>query len=105
VIDVDTIPATEQPEVIPEQSSLGRLRRRTGRGGLHMVWWIIMLAFVLFFAVPILWLVLATTKSEHDLTTWGSLRFGSLGLLRQAWDLIWGFQSGALKSWLENSLT
>jgi multiple sugar transport system permease protein len=69
-----------------------------------MVWWIIMLAFVLFFAVPILWLVLATTKSEHDLTTWGSLRFGSFGLLRQAWDHIWGFQSGALKSWLENSL-
>lgn len=94
---------SESPE-LPHRTFAARLRQRSSRGSLSLAWWITMLAFVLFFAVPILWLVLATTKSEQQMVTWGSLRFGSIGELRQAWDRIWGFQDGALRSWLENSL-
>jgi multiple sugar transport system permease protein len=104
VIDLDAIPDAEETRPVPDRESRARFGRRSRHGVFRLVWWLVMLSFVFFFAVPILWLVLAPTKSEHDLIFWSSLRFGSFSLIRESWDKIWHFQGGALKSWFENSL-
>ncbi|MGI5240206.1 carbohydrate ABC transporter permease [Dactylosporangium sp. CA-139066] len=59
--------------------------------------------FVLFFAIPIVWLLLATTKSAHGLIVDNPFRPGSLGDLAANWRQLFGFQDGAVTSWLANS--
>ncbi|HTI22642.1 MAG TPA: carbohydrate ABC transporter permease [Kutzneria sp.] len=59
--------------------------------------------FVLFFAIPIVWLLLATTKSAHGLIVDNPFRPGSLGDLAANWRQLFDFQDGAVTSWLGNS--
>src|SRR4051812_12316918 len=64
---------------------------------------VVVAGFVLFFVVPIVWLLLATTKSAHELTTASPLALGSPGGLRANWDQLFGFQDGAVTAWIGNS--
>ncbi|MFI1993460.1 carbohydrate ABC transporter permease [Actinoplanes sp. NPDC020271] len=59
--------------------------------------------FVLFFAVPLVWLLLATTKTMRDLTVGNPFSFGSLGDLATNVDQLFAFQDGAVTSWIGNS--
>lgn len=59
--------------------------------------------FVLFFVIPIIWLLLATTKSAHGLIVDNPFRPGSLGGLTANWKQLFGFQDGAVTAWLANS--
>jgi multiple sugar transport system permease protein len=59
--------------------------------------------FVLFFAIPIVWLLLATTRSAHGLITGNPLRPGSLGDLTANWNELFDFQDGAVAGWVVNS--
>ena len=99
--DIDT---QEEVTQVERHHLVSRLRRGSKRGGLRTLWWVIMIAFVLFFAVPVLWLLLATTKTENELIYWGSLRIGSFEHFRQAWDRMFRFEGGVLKAWFGNSL-
>jgi multiple sugar transport system permease protein len=58
----------------------------------------------LFFLIPIVWLLLATTKSEAGLINGNPFSFGSLGQLRANWDRVLAFQDGAVKTWMLNSV-
>lgn len=60
--------------------------------------------FVVFFLLPIAWLLLATTKDSHSLVGGHSLSFGSFGQLGRNWDHLMAFQDGAVKTWMKNSL-
>jgi multiple sugar transport system permease protein len=59
--------------------------------------------FVLFFAIPIAWLLLAAGKSPRDLITTGPFVPGSFGDLAANWDALVGFQGGIFFQWLGNS--
>ena len=59
--------------------------------------------FVLFFIVPIVWLLLATTKSAHGLIVDNPFRPGSVGELTANWKQLFDFQDGAVTTWVANS--
>jgi multiple sugar transport system permease protein len=66
---------------------------------------LVVAVFVLFFAVPIVWLLLATTKSAHGLVTDNAFRPGSPGDLSANWDQLFSLQDGAVTGWIANSAT
>ncbi|WFE34662.1 carbohydrate ABC transporter permease [Micromonospora sp. WMMD975] len=72
---------------------------RAGRAVLGAV----VTVFVLFFVVPIVWLLVATTKSARDLVGTDPFRPGSLGDLSDNWHQLFGFQDGAVTTWVANS--
>ncbi len=59
--------------------------------------------FVLFFIVPLVWLLLATTKSAHGLIVDTPFRPGSIGDLTANWKQLFDFQDGAVTTWVANS--
>jgi multiple sugar transport system permease protein len=64
----------------------------------------ILTAFAVFFAVPILWLILAPTKSDGALVTSSPLSFGSFHQVALAWKHLDAFSSHIFRRWIENSL-
>ena len=79
--------------------------RRPGVSGWsgRVITTVVVAIFVLFFIVPIVWLLLATTKSARDLTVGSPFSFGTLGDLSTNWDQLFGFQDGAVTTWVGNS--
>jgi multiple sugar transport system permease protein len=61
-------------------------------------------AFAVFFLVPVLWLILAPTKSDHALVTHGPLSFGSLHQVSLAWKHLDAFSDHIYRTWIGNSL-
>ena len=67
----------------------------------------IIAVFALFFALPLVWLLLAPTKSTSQLNGRGGelpISFGSFAQLAENWDALVGFQNGIIWTWLGNSL-
>jgi multiple sugar transport system permease protein len=64
---------------------------------------LVLLGFTAFFFVPIIWLLLAPTKTDNQLVYESPLAIGTLGHLARAWHEIFSFQNDVLLSWLENS--
>jgi multiple sugar transport system permease protein len=65
---------------------------------------LILAAFALLFVVPILWLILAPTKTDQALVTKGSLSFGSFHNLARAWSHLDAFSEHIYRGWIANSL-
>jgi multiple sugar transport system permease protein len=66
---------------------------------------LVLTIFVLFFAVPIVWLLLATTKSARGLIESDPFAPGRLGDLSTNWHQLFDFQDGAVTTWVVNSAT
>ena len=64
---------------------------------------LLLLLFLVFFVLPVLWLVLAATKTDDQLVRTNPLSFGSWHALRENWDALTGFQGDAIFMWLRNS--
>jgi len=64
---------------------------------------VIAVFFVLFFVIPIVWLLLASTKSPHDLITTGPFTAGTFSDLSANWHELVTFQDGIVFRWLGNS--
>jgi multiple sugar transport system permease protein len=62
-----------------------------------------MLAFTAFFVVPVLWVLIAPTKTDHQLVYEGPMAFGSFHTFLKTWDQIYAFQGHELLTWLGNS--
>jgi multiple sugar transport system permease protein len=64
-----------------------------------------LLLFVLlvFFVLPVIWLLLAPTKTAADLVNEGPLTFGSLHNVARAWQNLTSFEGGIVFVWLRNS--
>ncbi|MEV0408840.1 carbohydrate ABC transporter permease [Actinoallomurus sp. NPDC050550] len=64
---------------------------------------LVLVAFLLFFFVPVLWLALAATKTDAQLVHGNPLSFGSWSALRHNWDRLTAYQDDAIFLWLRNS--
>jgi multiple sugar transport system permease protein len=65
---------------------------------------LVLLAFAVFFAGPLVWLALASTKSGHQLVTASPFSVGSVHDLRLAWRQLDAFDGHVFRRWLANSL-
>jgi multiple sugar transport system permease protein len=89
-------------------SARGRTGRRASRPAVtglvgRVVWLIVVAGFFIFFALPVVWLILAPTKTDAQLVGAAPLSFGSWHDLRLAWDHVASFESGIIFTWLGNS--
>ena len=66
--------------------------------------WGVLLLFAAYFFVPLLWLVLATSKSAPQLLELRPLAFGSFQRIQDAWQRIIEYQHGEVLQWLFNSI-
>jgi len=64
---------------------------------------VILVVFVLFFAIPIVWLLLAVTKSSKALIVANPFSVGSWSDFVANWNQLFGFQDGAVTLWIGNS--
>lgn len=65
---------------------------------------LVLVVFAVFFAGPLLWLVLAPTKTDYELATEWPFAIGSLGNLARTWTQLDGFADHLFRRWMENSL-
>ena len=86
----------------PDRAARTRWRRTrdTGRNPLAVS---VLLLFAAFFGLPVLWLVLATTKTADQLVNTNPLSFGSWHALKANWDALTRYQDGTVFLWLRNS--
>ncbi len=66
--------------------------------------WAVLLLFAIYFIVPILWLILATSKSAPQLLEMKPLAFGSFERIQEAWQRIIEYQDGEVFLWGWNSI-
>ena len=76
-------------------------RRRVAAG--QVLPGLLLFAFLVFFVLPVIWLLLAATKTDAQLVQDNPLSFGSWHALRENWDALTGFQGDAILLWLRNS--
>jgi multiple sugar transport system permease protein len=65
---------------------------------------VILTAFAAFFIVPVVWLILAPTKTDEALVTSGPFAFGSLHNVALAWEHLDAFSDQIYRAWIGNSL-
>jgi multiple sugar transport system permease protein len=91
----------------PQRSARGHGRSARGQAApralARLVWLIVIAVFFIFFVLPIIWLLLAPTKTDAQLVSGAPLSFGSWHDLRLAWDHVASFESGIIFTWLGNS--
>src|SRR5512142_731923 len=73
----------------------------TGALGFGLRWGILLL-FAAYFFIPLLWLVLATSKSAPQLLELPPLAFGSFQRIQEAWQRIMEYQNGEVLLWAFN---
>lgn len=80
-------------------------RRRVGLTGWsgRTIVTIVVAVFVLFFVIPMIWLLFAVTKSAHGLIVDNPFLPGSFGEFAANWNELFGFQGGAIGTWVGNS--
>jgi multiple sugar transport system permease protein len=64
----------------------------------------ILTVFAIFFVVPLVWLVLAPTKSDAALVGSGPFRFGSFHQVALAWRHLDAFSNHIFRQWIKNSV-
>ena len=65
---------------------------------------LILLAFGIFFGLPLLWLLLAPTKTDVQLSLGFPLSIGSLSKIGQDWQNLLSFDGGVIVQWSINSV-
>jgi multiple sugar transport system permease protein len=63
----------------------------------------ILLAFAAFFFVPILWMILAPTKTDYQLVNKSPFAFGSIGTFAHTFNRVINYQGQLMLTWLKNS--
>ena len=94
-------PAVRSPAVPPRVRP--RRAPRPSRAAGQVLAGLLLLVFVVFFVLPVIWLLLAATKSDPQLVQDNPLSFGSWHQLRVNWDELTSFQGDAILLWLRNS--
>jgi multiple sugar transport system permease protein len=87
----------EMTSVLPPKHSAGR---RSALALRHLV----LLGFAGFFVIPLVWLVLAPTKTDYDLITRSPLALGNLHNVQIAWQNLNAFGNHIYWRWMENSV-
>jgi multiple sugar transport system permease protein len=81
----------------PRRPALTRLSRKNPLAV------VVLLLFVVFFVLPVLWLLLAATKTDDQLVHGNPLSFGSWHALHANWHALTGYQGDTIMLWLRNS--
>ena len=79
-------------------------RLRPASVALTAIWVIMLLAFALLFGLPLLWLLLAPTKTDAQVVNWDPISFGSFANIGTAWSNLMSYNDRELLTWLKNSL-
>ncbi|MGW2960748.1 carbohydrate ABC transporter permease [Streptomyces sp. NPDC001220] len=90
-----TLPTSASP-------TAGRLVR-PGRALSYVVVGILLAALLVFFVLPVVWLLLAPSKTAGEVVRDNPLSFGSFHQVGAAWKHLFAFQDGAMFTWLRNS--
>jgi multiple sugar transport system permease protein len=93
---------TEAPAALSAAGPRARSRRPPRAAG-QLLAGLLLLVFAVFFVLPVIWLLLAATKSDPQLVQDNPLSFGSWHQLRVNWDELTSFQGDAILLWLRNS--
>jgi multiple sugar transport system permease protein len=64
---------------------------------------LVLVLFLVFFVLPVVWLLLAATKTDDQLVHGNPLSFGSWHALADNWTALTSFQDNAIFQWLGNS--
>src|SRR5579862_9338009 len=64
----------------------------------------VLLAFAVFFLVPLCWLLLAPTKTDPQLISWNPLAFGSFAQIGATWSHLLLYNDREILTWAANSL-
>jgi multiple sugar transport system permease protein len=75
-----------------------------GRVLARAVWLAILLTFAVFFIAPVIWLVLAPTKSDQALITSSPFSFGDFQHVALAWRHLDAFSDHVYRRWIGNTL-
>jgi multiple sugar transport system permease protein len=65
---------------------------------------VVLTAFALFFVAPMVWLLLAPTKTDGALVSSGPFSFGSFHQVAEAWKHLDAFSDHLFRKWIANSL-
>jgi multiple sugar transport system permease protein len=87
----------------PAPAAPRQRRRRSPTGGRSTPLTIAMLVAVAYFLLPLVWLVIASTKSNADLFSTFGLWFGHVNLLSNLHD-VFTFQGGIFGVWIRNTV-
>ncbi|MDX3214993.1 carbohydrate ABC transporter permease [Streptomyces sp. ME02-6991-2B] len=83
--------------------SAGRRRPSLSGWSGRSVLGVLLVVFVLFFVIPIVWLLLAVTKSSKALVVANPFSLGSWSDFATNWRQLFDFQDGAVTTWIGNS--
>jgi multiple sugar transport system permease protein len=62
-----------------------------------------LIAVAVFFLIPLVWLLLAPTKTDHSLVADSPFAFGSFAQAIATWHNLYDFEDGAILLWIRNS--
>ncbi len=83
------------------------LKRWIFRTGIDPITWLVRLAIVVilgvFYILPLIWLLVAPTKTNQQLVDLPPLAIGSLSYVGKAWGYLMQFLNGVLTRWIFNS--
>ncbi|MEU9364203.1 carbohydrate ABC transporter permease [Streptomyces avermitilis] len=80
-----------------------RRRVRPSRALPFLVVGLLLALLLLFFVLPVIWLLLAPSKTAGEVVRDNPLSFGSFQQIGTAWRHLFAFQDGAMTRWLGNS--
>jgi multiple sugar transport system permease protein len=101
---IDTLRSDKRPALLQRWRHFWmRTGSDTGILGFGLRWGVLLL-FAAYFFVPLLWLVLATSKSAPQLLELKPLAFGSFQRIQEAWQRIIEYQDGEVLQWMFNSI-
>jgi multiple sugar transport system permease protein len=78
-------------------------RRLLARSGRRLVLWAVLAVAAIFFVVPIVWLLLESTRTGAQTQVGPALGFGSFSQLLANWQMLFSGLLGPIGTWLENS--
>lgn len=64
----------------------------------------VLLAFAMFFVIPVIWFVVAPSKDSQQLVSSPPLSFGSFERIRQTWSNLTSYNDGQIFQWVRNSV-
>ncbi|MFF3875905.1 carbohydrate ABC transporter permease [Streptomyces sp. NPDC001978] len=83
-------------------SAVGR-RFPPSRAVSFLVVGLLLAVLLVFFVLPVIWLLLAPSKTAGQVVQDNPFSFGSFQQIGAAWRHLFGFQNGAMVTWLRNS--
>jgi multiple sugar transport system permease protein len=81
----------------PKKRSVGGTVGRTGV-------WIVLLVYALVSIIPMIWLLIAPSKTAEQLNNQSPFSFGTFANYGEAWNHLLTFQNGVIVQWLVNSV-